>query len=70
MSMFVSRNPRVVDEEDLRIPHPYIAQRRFTLLPLVEIAPDYVHPTGQKTNQELLQSCEDHLPVQLLSATE
>lgn len=63
-------NNDVVDEEDLRIPHPYIAQRRFTLLPLVEIAPNYVHPAGQETNQELLQSCEDHLPVQLLSATE
>ncbi len=63
-------NNEVVDEEDLRIPHPYIAQRRFTLLPLVEIAPDYVHPTRQVTNKELLQSCEDDLHVQLFSTTE
>ncbi|WP_291726033.1 2-amino-4-hydroxy-6-hydroxymethyldihydropteridine diphosphokinase [Bernardetia sp.] len=55
----------VVDEENLKIPHPFLHQRRFTLVPLAEIAPNFVHPTLKKTNQELLETCEDDLPVEL-----
>jgi 2-amino-4-hydroxy-6-hydroxymethyldihydropteridine diphosphokinase len=49
----------VVSMNDLAIPHPQLHRRRFTLIPLVEIAPDYVHPKLKKTNQELLYNCED-----------
>ena len=39
----------VVVEDDLRIPHPHICERGFVLAPLVEVAPDLVHPeTGRK----------------------
>lgn len=34
----------VLDEADLRIPHPALAHRDFMLLPLIEIAPDALHP--------------------------
>ncbi len=47
--------------EDLTIPHPGIASRRFTLMPLVEISPSEIHPSLAKTNRELLQLCEDPL---------
>lgn len=43
----------------LTIPHPYLHQRRFTLVPLAEIAPDFVHSVLQKTTLELLADCED-----------
>jgi 2-amino-4-hydroxy-6-hydroxymethyldihydropteridine diphosphokinase len=38
---------RIVDEPDLRIPHPEMARRRFVLEPLAELAPGALHaPTG------------------------
>ncbi len=47
----------------LQIPHPYIAQRRFTLLPLCELIADFVHPVLQKTQSRLLEECSDTLAV-------
>lgn len=49
----------------LQVPHPYIPQRRFTLVPLVEIAPDFVHPVLQKTQAQLLAECPDTAAVRL-----
>jgi 2-amino-4-hydroxy-6-hydroxymethyldihydropteridine diphosphokinase len=40
---------RIVSEPDLHIPHPAMAQRRFVLEPLSEIAPNVVHPKTRKT---------------------
>ena len=56
-------NDLVFQEADLTLPHPGIADRRFTLIPLVEIAPDFVHPELQKTQHELLNDCPDTLEV-------
>lgn len=48
---------------NLQIPHPYIQDRRFTLIPLVQIAPEYIHPILKKSNKELLAVCTDPLDV-------
>jgi 2-amino-4-hydroxy-6-hydroxymethyldihydropteridine diphosphokinase len=50
----------------LIIPHPEVANRRFALEPVNEIAPDYVHPILQKTIHELLTLCPDKLEVKKL----
>ena len=56
-------NDLAMEEENIKIPHPEIGNRKFTLAPLVEIAADYLHPILRKTNRELLAACTDPLAV-------
>lgn len=44
----------IVDEEDLKIPHPAMHERRFVLIPLLEIAPHLDHPILKRPIKELL----------------
>ena len=50
---------RIIDIENLKIPHPHIQKRRFILVPLSEILPQMQHPLLKKTNQELLDMVKD-----------
>ena len=47
-------------------PHPRIAERRFVLLPLAEIAPQFVHPELGLTVSKLLAGSKDSKKVTLL----
>lgn len=53
------------NDEDLILPHPRLHLRRFVLMPLCEIAPDFVHPVLKETNLSLLEKCEDHSEITL-----
>jgi 2-amino-4-hydroxy-6-hydroxymethyldihydropteridine diphosphokinase len=48
----------VIAAPELEVPHPRMAQRRFVLEPLAEIAPDFRHPVTGKTTQEMLAALE------------
>lgn len=50
---------QIVVTKMVTAPHPRLHQRRFTLLPLCELAPDMVHPVLNLTNSQLLERCED-----------
>ncbi|MEQ8473583.1 MAG: 2-amino-4-hydroxy-6-hydroxymethyldihydropteridine diphosphokinase [Marinoscillum sp.] len=51
----------MMDDVALTLPHPGIPIRRFTLMPLTEIAPNESHPILNQTNEELLGICPDEL---------
>jgi 2-amino-4-hydroxy-6-hydroxymethyldihydropteridine diphosphokinase len=50
---------QVIETPELVIPHPRLTERAFVLVPLVEIAPDLVHPVSGKTAKELLKAVKE-----------
>ncbi len=50
---------RIVVTGSLVVPHPRLHQRRFALLPLCEMVPQFVHPAFKLTQTELLERCPD-----------
>jgi len=58
---------RKVREALLEIPHPRLHERQFVLIPLAEIAPDFVHPVLGKTIRELLENFPHDQGVEKIS---
>jgi 2-amino-4-hydroxy-6-hydroxymethyldihydropteridine diphosphokinase len=59
----------IIRQEHLQIPHPQIPFRRFTLVPLAEIAGEFHHPSLHKSITQLLKECPDDLPVTRIEST-
>ena len=51
---------------ELTLPHPRLAERRFVLQPLFELAPDWRHPVTRLNVAEMLSALRDPAPVRLL----
>jgi 2-amino-4-hydroxy-6-hydroxymethyldihydropteridine diphosphokinase len=74
------KGPRIIDidillygqiakhSRGLSIPHPALSHRRFVLVPLVEIAPDFRDPVSGLTMKQLLHQCPDLSKVRRLQS--
>jgi 2-amino-4-hydroxy-6-hydroxymethyldihydropteridine diphosphokinase len=60
-------NHQIIRSPIITLPHPELANRRFALTPLNEIAAGYIHPLLKKSIHRLLQICPDTLPVKKFS---
>ena len=56
-------NDEIINEADLQIPHPQLHNRRFTLEPLAEIAPLFIHPVLQQNILQLRNNLTDNLQI-------
>jgi 2-amino-4-hydroxy-6-hydroxymethyldihydropteridine diphosphokinase len=52
-------NDLIIQTPTLTLPHPLLHQRRFTLVPLAEIAPNLIHPVLKQPIYTLLANCPD-----------
>lgn len=57
----------VIGSPSLTVPHPGIPDRKFTLVPLDELAPEFRHPVSKKTVRTLLIECKDQSHVEKLT---
>ena len=59
---------QVVDQPNLKIPHPGLTERAYVLRPLCDIAPHIVHPVLGQTMQKLLSYLPEDADVQRFEA--
>jgi 2-amino-4-hydroxy-6-hydroxymethyldihydropteridine diphosphokinase len=58
----------VIRSRELEVPHPRLPERRFVLVPLVQIAPEFRHPGLHKSVTQLLADTPDRSEVRLWHA--
>jgi 2-amino-4-hydroxy-6-hydroxymethyldihydropteridine diphosphokinase len=57
---------KVISSERLKIPHPFIAERKFVLVPLAEMLPDKIHPMNGKNSLVMVKECKDQSEVKVI----
>ncbi len=57
---------KTLNTSELELPHPHLHERNFALVPMLEIAPNKLHPVFKKTIEELYETCKDDLDVVML----
>ncbi|MGD0877755.1 MAG: 2-amino-4-hydroxy-6-hydroxymethyldihydropteridine diphosphokinase [Anaerolineales bacterium] len=48
----------ILTTPELTLPHPHLHERAFVLVPLADLAPDYIHPIMRKTIRQLLANVD------------
>ena len=78
----VPRGPRIIDldilfyedavirEPGIEIPHPRLSERRFVLVPLAELVPQFMHPVLKLKIRKLLETTQDQSAVRAWHAKE
>ena len=61
-------NNEIIENTSLYVPHKYMHERMFVLVPLNEIAPEKIHPRYNKTVKVLMKECVDTELVQEYAA--
>ena len=56
-------NKEIIEHKTLSVPHPQIQNRRFVLVPLNQLSPNFRHPVFNKSVHHLLIHCTDELNV-------
>ncbi|MBT4889727.1 MAG: 2-amino-4-hydroxy-6-hydroxymethyldihydropteridine diphosphokinase [Rhodospirillales bacterium] len=56
----VAYHDQIINADHLEIPHPRMNQRAFVLLPLADIAPDWIHPANGQTVASMIEN----LPIE------
>ena len=59
---------KIINSDNLIIPHPRLHLRNFVLTPLMEIAPRFIHPVLNKTIEEISGSNNDDSEVSIISS--
>ena len=63
----IAIDQQIIIHPDLKIPHPYMQDRKFVLQPLLDIVPDWTHPILKKNLRKLLEICPDKSEITALS---
>lgn len=60
-------NDEIIDTPELKVPHPFVQERKFVLVPMAQIAGQLKHPVLDKTITELFNECKDDLEVKQIN---
>ena len=53
----------IIKTEFLTIPHPFMHERKFVLVPIMEIAKDFIHPVLNQSIEKIFKESNDPLEV-------
>jgi deoxyguanosine kinase len=56
----IAFDEEIIDTEELQIPHPLMQNRKFVLLPMMDLNLDWKHPVFHKKTAELLETSPDN----------
>ncbi len=60
-------NKDIIEMAQLEVPHPRLHERMFTLVPLTEVSPDFVHPVLNKDHITLIEQCSDRSKISIFN---
>ena len=53
----------IIEQKNLKTPHPRMHKRKFVLLPIKEINPKWIHPIFKKKINKILEAIDDNQKI-------